>query len=128
MSSIFHFVLPDNVSSFSSSSLVTSNVLATGMFGNIPTISSVPIKSLSHTTAAGVKKSGGFSPEKRSLVRALRVRLCSLPHHTRLMVRVWDRCDLPQKRRRYEYERKLRVMEGNQPKSRCLEIMFVWDK
>ena len=81
-----------------------------------------------HTTAAGVKKSGGFSPEKRSLVRALRVRLCSPPHHTRLMVRVWDRCDLPQKRRRYEYERKLRVMEGNQPKSRCLEMIFVWDK
>ena len=78
-----------------------------------------------HTTAAGVKKSGGFSPEKRSLVRALRVRLCSPPHNTRLMVRVWDRCDLPQKRRRYEYERNLRVMEGNQPKSRCLEMMFV---
>ena len=30
-----------------------------------------------HTTVAGVKKSGGFSPEKRSLVRALRVRLYS---------------------------------------------------
>ena len=54
-------------------------------------------KICTHTTAAGVKKSGGFSPEKRSLVRALRVRLYSPTQHTRLMVRVWDRSDLPQK-------------------------------
>ena len=81
----------------------------------------------SHDRGGGEKKRRVF-PRKAEFGASVASLIVQPDTHTRLMVRVWDRCDLPPKRRRYEYERKLRVMEGNQPKSRCLEMIFVWDK